>query len=121
MFALFQASVGNFYTIRPWKVVATLNLDSSYVTFKYFAFLTICEKFAITCNKFRLGNHRLHIETGRYTVPKTPEHLRICSLCQANEDENECHVMFSCTLYDTLCSKFLDEIITSEIKNFVRI
>ena len=41
-------------------------------------------------------------ETGRYTVPKTPEHLRICSLCQANEVENECHVMFCCTLYDTL-------------------
>ena len=24
--------------MRPWKVVGTLNLDSSYVTFKYFAF-----------------------------------------------------------------------------------
>ena len=33
-------------------------------------------------NKFRLGNHRLRIETGRYIVPKTPEHLRICSLPQ---------------------------------------
>ena len=51
------------------------------------------------------------IETGRYTVPKTPEHLRICSLCQANEVENECHVVFSCTLYDTLRNKFFDEII----------
>ena len=28
-------------------------------------------------NKFRLGNHRLRIETGGYTVPKTPEQLRI--------------------------------------------
>ena len=26
--------------------------------------------------------------------------LRIFSLCQANEVENERHVMFSCTLYD---------------------
>ena len=26
--------------------------------------------------------------------------------------ENECHVMFSCTLYDTLRNKFFDEIIT---------
>ena len=40
--ALFQACVGNFYTIQPWKVVGTLNLDSSYVTFTYFAFLSIC-------------------------------------------------------------------------------
>ena len=42
IFALFQACEGNFYTIRPWKVVGTLNLDSSYVTFTYFAFLNIC-------------------------------------------------------------------------------
>ena len=43
IFALFQACVGNFYTIRPWKYVGTLNLDSSYVTFKYFAFLSVCD------------------------------------------------------------------------------
>ena len=67
------------------------------------------------------------IETGRYTVPKTPEYLRICSLCQANEVENEFHVMFSYTLYDTLCHTFFDEIITKytfndldvKSKNFV--
>ena len=58
-------------------------------------------------NKFRLKNHRLRIETGRYTLPKPTEHLRICSLCQANEVENECQVTFSCTLYDTLRNKFL--------------
>ena len=28
----------------------------------------------ITINKFRLGNHHLRIETGRHSVPKTPEH-----------------------------------------------
>ena len=44
-------------------------------------------------NEFRLGNHRLRIETGRYTSLKTPEDLRICSICQANEVENECHVI----------------------------
>ena len=45
IFALFQVCVGNFYTRPPWIVVGTLNLDSSYVTFKYFAFLSICDKF----------------------------------------------------------------------------
>ena len=33
IFALFQACVGNFDTIPPWKVVGTLYLDSSCVTF----------------------------------------------------------------------------------------
>ena len=32
IFALFQAWVGNFDTIPPWKVVWTLYFDSSYVT-----------------------------------------------------------------------------------------
>ena len=41
-----------------------------------------------------IKNHRLRIETGRYTVPKTLKHVRICSLCQANELESECHVIF---------------------------
>ena len=45
IFVSFQACVGNFHTIRPWKVVGTLYVDSSYVTFKYFAFLSVCDKF----------------------------------------------------------------------------
>ena len=61
-------------------------------------------------NKFRLGNHQLRIETGRHTVPKTPENLRICSLCQSNDIENESHVLFSCAFYNNLRSKVFDEI-----------
>ena len=45
IFALFQACVGNFDTIPPWKVVGTLSLDSSCVSFKYVAFLSVCDKF----------------------------------------------------------------------------
>ena len=41
-FTMIELSPVNIYTIRPWKVVGTLNLDSSYVTFTYFAFLSIC-------------------------------------------------------------------------------
>ena len=33
--------------IPPWKVVGTLYLDSSYVTFKYFAFLRFWDKFEL--------------------------------------------------------------------------
>ena len=47
IFALFQACVGNFDAIPPWKVVGTLYLDSSCVTFKYFAFLSVCDKFEL--------------------------------------------------------------------------
>ena len=62
-------------------------------------------------NKFCLGNHRLRIETGRHSVPKTPENLRVCSLCQSNEIENESHVLFSCIVYNNFRSKFFDDVI----------
>ena len=45
--ALFQACVGKFATIPPWKVVGTLYVESGYVTFKYFAFLNVCDKFEL--------------------------------------------------------------------------
>ena len=45
--ALFQACVGNFDTILLWKVVGTFYLDSSQVTFKYFAFLSFCDTFEL--------------------------------------------------------------------------
>ena len=46
-FAFFEVCVGNFDTIPPWKVVGTLCLDSSDVTFKCFAFLSGCDKFEL--------------------------------------------------------------------------
>ena len=59
-----------------------------------------------TLNKFRLGNHRLQIKTGKHTVPKTPENLRICPFCHLNEVEHELHLLFNCNLYDSLRSNF---------------
>ena len=53
-------------------------------------------------SKFRIGNHNLRIESGRFTIPKTPEDLRICDHCSLNSVENEMHVLFHCNLYDDL-------------------
>ena len=36
-----------FSLYSKWKVVATFHLDNSYVTFKYFAFLNVCDKFEL--------------------------------------------------------------------------
>jgi len=47
IFALFQACVGNFDSIPPWKFVGTLYLDSSGVSFKSVAFLSVCDKFEL--------------------------------------------------------------------------
>ena len=53
-------------------------------------------------SKFRIGNHNLKIETGRFTIPKTPEDLRICDHCNLNSAENELHILFHCDLYNDL-------------------
>ena len=45
-------------------------------------------------SKFRMGNHNLKIETGRLTIPKTPEDLRICDHCHQNSVENELHTYY---------------------------
>ena len=50
--------------------------------------------------RWRLSNHNLRIETGRYTIPYTTRENRLCSLCGIVEDEH--HVLFVCTRYEDL-------------------
>ena len=61
-------------------------------------------------SKFRIGNHNLKIETGRFTIPKTPEDLRICDHCNLNSVENEMHILFHCDQYDDLRKTFFIKI-----------
>ena len=58
----------------------------------------------ITHTNFRIGNHNLKIETGRFTIPKTPEDLRICDHCNQNSVENELHILIflGCDQYNDL-------------------
>ena len=44
--------------------------------------------------KFRISNHRLRIETGRYD--NTPVDERTCMICHTIEDEQ--HVLLHCTI-----------------------
>ena len=50
------------------------------------------------------------IETGRHTIPKTPENLRICPFCQLNEVEHEINFVFYCQLYNSLRSNFFADV-----------
>ena len=52
--------------------------------------------------KFRLSDHYLPIERGRYMKPKIPRHERTCTLCKSSVGD-EIHALFLCksdTLYD---------------------
>ena len=43
--------------------------------------------------KFRMGNHKLRIETGRYD--QIPRVNRLCPLCKSNQIEDESHFLIT--------------------------
>ena len=50
-------------------------------------------------SRLRTSSHRLHIETGRYTVPVTPINEHICKYCQSNEIDDEIHFLVRCNKF----------------------
>ena len=52
--------------------------------------------------RFRTSSHKLHIEIGRYTIPKTPIDSRICKNCNINLVEDELHFLLSCQNFSHL-------------------
>ena len=54
-------------------------------------------------SKFRIENHHLKIEAGRFTIPQTPEDLRIRDHCNLNLLKMNCmHILFHCDQYNDL-------------------
>ena len=64
-------------------------------------------------SKYRLSDHNLPIERGRYVKPKIPKELRLCTKCKLAMG-NEIHVLLECknTHSKNLNDEFLNEIIT---------
>jgi hypothetical protein len=53
---------------------------------------------------FRTGAHWLQIQQGRFTA--TPREMRTCMLCNSGAVEDETHMLFHCSAYDSLRSSF---------------
>ena len=56
--------------------------------------------------RWRLSNHQLAIETGRYKRPKIEKNQRICQTCLEVEDEE--HALMNCRLYNQVREKYPD-------------
>ena len=56
--------------------------------------------YRVILTRWRLSNHSLAIETGRYTRPYTERPDRVCTMCNSLEDEN--HVIYLCPRYNDL-------------------
>ena len=68
-------------------------------------------------SRWRVSNHRLQIEVGRYTKPKTPRMDRVCSMCNVLEDEQ--HVIFACPRYQRLREKYKHLIDHNDVRRFL--
>ena len=62
----------------------------------------LCDDLRAVITRWRLSNHDLKIEKGRYQ--KVPREERVCDSCELLEDEK--HVIFDCPLYDTIRRKY---------------
>ena len=58
-----------------------------------------------TLTRFRVSNHNLMIEHGRYQ--NIPRDERLCTVSDKNEIENEEHFLFSCDAYHNTRQNFL--------------
>ena len=61
--------------------------------------------------RIRLGCLPLHLETGRYSVPRVPEEKRLCEACRVLSGErvveSETHFLFDCNSYANEREKWL--------------
>ena len=58
--------------------------------------------------RWRLSSHKLKIETGRYTVPKTLLVNRKCKMCGVIEDEQ--HAIYECDAHRLIRDKFKNQL-----------
>ena len=57
------------------------------------------KKYQVATARFRTSSHKLHIETGRYTRPKTPINERICVFCDQHMIDDEIHMIMRCSFH----------------------
>ena len=69
-------------------------------------------KTRVAVSKFRLSDHRLAIETGRYERPRVDPKDRICPVCKVTQDEIHCLVI--CQINGTSRAVLFDEIIKTK-------
>ena len=100
---------------EKWK--ADLSISRKLEFFKTFKDSYESENYLNTINnfnqrrhftKFRISNHKLAIESGRYNKTKIED--RLCNLCNHHKIESEIHMLYHCPFYDDLRKEFYEKI-----------
>ena len=77
----------------------------------------LSDYYRVIISRWRLSNHRLNIETGRYTRPITERRDRVCTMCMILEDEH--HVIYICPQYSCIRRKYEHLIENSDVRKFL--
>ena len=83
----------------------SLNASSKGLLYRIFKIDFCCENYLLNLSdhyrkiftKFRTSNHKLPIETGRWT--NTPRQERVCNICDLEEVGDEFHYIFNCKFF----------------------
>ena len=75
---------------------SNINVKEKCAIYKNF----IDDKKRAVITRWRLSNHKLLIETGRYSIPPIPRDERKCSVCNILEDES--HAIFFCPKFGSI-------------------
>ena len=65
------------------------------------------KKFRIVLSQLRLSAHQLRIETGRYSQNRVDRVLRLCTLCDRSDIEDEYHFVLICPVYSQIRQKYI--------------
>ena len=60
--------------------------------------------------KFKISNHKLMIEQGRYQIDHLPRENRLCPLCNSNQVEEWIHLFFQSSKCSVQRQAFINEI-----------
>ena len=95
--------------VEQFKQEWRSNCTKSVKAFTYFCYkhnfemekyyFTVPRKVYLPLFKLRTSNHKLPVETGRWTRPKTARHQRICPLCISRDIGDEYHYICKCPYF----------------------
>ncbi len=97
--------------LQSW--LASIDISSLGINYKIFKSEFIIEPYLInvperlrkSLTRFRTSNHRLAVETGRWTG--TPRELRVCGKCNSGALGDEFHFLFECRHYDEARNRYM--------------
>jgi hypothetical protein len=67
--------------------------------------------------KLRISNHKLAIETGRYTKPITARSDRVCLLCASGQVEDEQHFLLACPTLSNLRASLITPHLNTQMQS----